>query len=241
MSSSGRHLHGQAEEARESGEFLKALELTDQATVAYQEEGNVAGMAEVQASRFITLKHLYQSTGDRNYLLLSKYAALSGVEIARQSGIPEALGIPLFNLGKALEPLEELPEAIEAYREAIEALEQHPPFKENLEATILDIKGHLYACEYKNGDTSAAERAEQALEELEKVFADLPPQGNDAFGPSYLKNVWISGAHMRLAFILREDQPEKAREHLEAAKKIIDSDQRLKLRLGQWEKLAEMF
>ncbi len=239
MSSHAKQLHSQAEEARESGNLLKALELTDQATVAYQEERDIAGMAEIQASRFSTLKHLYQTTGDRNYLILAKHAAQSGVDIARADGQSAALGIPLFNLGKALEPLEEYSEAIQAYQQSIEALEANPDSRPNLEATVLDIKGHLYACQYKNGDKSAGGRAEQTLLDLEKAFEGI--EEDQGFGLSYLRNVWVSGAHMRLALILKDDQPEKAREHLEAARKIIDADERMVLRRGQLKQLGDVF
>lgn len=221
-----RNVHAKAEVARESGDFLLALKLTDEATIAYQEENDISGLAEIQASRFITLKHLFQKTGDKNYLILAKHAALSGVEIAETSGNPAALAIPYLNLGEAYAQLEGWQEAVKAYTTAVEHFTQSPPPTNNRPAVLLNVKSHLHQAEYKVGDKSALERAENLIPELEKQEED-----------SYNKNVWLSGAHMRIAEMIMGDNKENAQNHLEAAKKIIDSDERLVLRKEQWEKL----
>ena len=41
--------------------------------------------------------------------------------------------------------------------------------------------------------------------------------------------------------VLKENDPQKAKEHLQKAKEIIDANPDLKLRKAQWEKLAENF
>lgn len=230
MDSAARQLHAQAEEARESGDFLKALEYTDKAMILYQQDGDQAGFAEVLASRFLTLRHLYEKTGDRNFLLLAKHDAMAAVEIARESGDKTSLAVPLFNLAKAQDTLGELQEAVKTYHEAVENISNNPPATYNRPAVIADFNTHLAICEYKTGDKTALERVEQALADLEQAEED-----------SYNKNVWLSGGEMRIAEILHEDNPEKAKEHLQKAKEIIDADSRLKLRLAQWEKLAATF
>ena len=103
---------------------------------------------------------------------------------------------------------------------------------------MADFKVHLATCEYKQsfstnkaGDESALERAEAALADLES-HPDIE---------GYNQHVWVSGGHMRIAEMLREVNPVKAKEHLQKAKDIIDSDQRLTIRLSQWQKLAEKF
>lgn len=231
MEYGARAIHHQAEQARETGDFVEALELTDQATIAYQEEGNLAGFAEIQASRFLTLRHLFEETGHRGFLILAKYAAMASVELAQESDAKEALAIPLFNLAKAQETLGELPEAVKSYQEALDNLTNNPPPTHSRPAVIGDFKVHLATCEYKAGDKSALGRAEAALTELKSV--DEISQ--------YNKDVWVSGGHMRIAEMLREDDPQKAREHLGLAKTVIDANPDLKLRLKQWEKLAETF
>lgn len=226
----GRDLHNQAEIKRESGDFLKALELTDQATVAYQEEGDLLGLAEIQASRFITLKHLFQKTQEKSFLILAKHAALSSVEIAKESKDPKALAIPYLNLGEAFAQLEEWEKAVEAYKESIEHFEKNPPPFNDRPAVLLNIKSHLTQAEYKAGDKSSLQRAEAVAEELR----------NTEEISSYNKNVWLSGAHGRIAEMVYKEDKEKALEHLRKAKEIIDSDERLVLRREQWEKLNKL-
>ncbi|MDP2628316.1 MAG: hypothetical protein Q8P15_00265 [Nanoarchaeota archaeon] len=230
MGSQGRQLHNQAEMTREKGDFLKALELSDQAMIKYQEENNVSGFAEIQASRFLTLRHLFEKTNDQNYLILAKHSALSAVEIAQKSGNKESLAIPLFNLAKAQETLGELSEAVSSYKEAVENMTNNPPQDQNRPAVLLDMKIHLDTAEYENGDKTALESAEKDLAELEK-----------AEEMDYNKHVWTSGGYMRIADMLRKDNFEKAKQHLQKAKEIIDADPELILRKKQWQKLSEKF
>ena len=230
MDSNGRKLHSQAEQARESGDFERALVLTDQAMIAYQKANDDLGLAEVQASRFITFKHLFQTTGNKGYEILMRMAAESSVEIARLSRIPEALALPLFNLGKAYQEMQMYKEAVLVLEKAVKEITTHPPKMHNRPAVVADIRGHLYYCQYKSGDKTALDRAQQALSDLES-----------ADEIKYNKDVWLSGGHMRIAEMLRGDNPAKAREHLEKAKKIIDANPDLKLRKGQFDKLAAIF
>src|SRR3989344_6279272 len=116
----GRRLHGLAEDARESGRLLEALEFTDQATLAYQKDNDLLGLAEVQSSRQSTFKHLYRATNDKIFLILEKHAAESAVDVAEKSGIKEALGIPYHNLGKYYFEEQDYEKAAEAFNKAIE-------------------------------------------------------------------------------------------------------------------------
>lgn len=231
MESEGKRMHSQAEEARESGNFGEALKLTDQAMLAYQATGDKVGFAEVQSSRFLALRHLYENTGDRDFLILAKHSAIASVELAQASGNKEALAVPLFNLAKSHETLGELHEAVTTYQQAVDNIINNPPQTHNRSAIIADFKIHLATCEYKVGDKRALQRVQDSLSELE--IADEVSK--------YNKDVWISGGHMRIAEILRDDEPEKAKEHLQKAKAVIDSNPDLKLRLRQWEKLAQTF
>lgn len=221
-------MHALAEEAREAGKFLEALEYTDQATLAYQNDGDLMGLAEAQSSRQSTFEHLYRSTGDAVFLILEKHAAKATVEIAEKSGIPEALGIPYHNLGKYYAEVKDWAKAAEYFKKAVENLKQYPSNPHSRQSIIADIAGHQYAAEYHVGDKSALDRAIQALDDLEKA--------SDA-GSSYNKNVWLSGAHLRIAEMVAKDNPELAQKHFSEAKKIIDSDPRQILRRSQLVKL----
>ena len=232
MESKARQIHGQAEHAREGGDFLDSLKFTDEATVLYQQENDGLGFAEVQASRFLTYKHLHEQTGYKGYLVLAKFAAQASVETAEMSGIDSAKSLPYFNLAKAHQLLDELPAAIENFKKSIELMDKFPSEKhQSFKGLIIaDMSSHLAFAEYKNGDKTALDRMLQAISSLDSED-----------GPTYQKDVWRSGAHMRTAEMLKQDDLEKAEEHLQKAKEIIDTNPDLKLRLGQWEKLAKSF
>lgn len=232
MDPQGRKLHGLAAQAREEGDSVKALSLYHSALDAYQKENDSIGFAETLADECISLRHLYEKTADRKWLILAKHTAEASVEIAKNSRKPEALAVPLFNLAKVQQALGELTGAIENYREAIKNIESNPPENHaNRPAIVADYKIHMAGCEYKAGDKSALGRMENDLKELENA-EELS---------DYNKHVWLSGAHMRIAEILMPDNPERAKEHLQKAKEIIDADPQLKIRKEQWEKLAEKF
>lgn len=234
MVSEGRRIHGLAAQARERGESIESLKMDIDAMNAYQREGDQLGFAEIQAEMFLTLRHLFEKTEDQGYLILAKHAAMASVELAERSGNKSALAIPYFNLAKAQETLGEFSVAVENYKKALENLKNNPPEAHQTEgrtAMMADFKVHLSVCEYKAGDESALKRVDAALAELE--------QGTEI--ADYNKHVWLSGGHMKIAEILREDNPEKAKEHLQKAKEIIDTDERLTLRKQQWEKLSQSF
>ncbi len=225
-SASGRALHAKAEVARESGKFLDALKYTDEASLAYQKDGDYLGLAEVQSSRQSTFKHLYRKTGDKYYLILEKHSAQASVEVAEKSKIKEALAIPYHNLGKYYQEAKEYEKAAEYFKKAVKHFTSYPPKRHNRPAVIADICGHLSAAEYLGGDKTALARALKALEDLKISKED-----------SYNKNVWLSGAHLRIAEMLMIDSPKLAKLHLIEAEKIIKSDKRLVLRKNQ---LAEL-
>lgn len=226
--SEGRKIHAQALESQEGGNFQRALEQTDAAMIAYQRDGDSLGFSEIQAMRFLTLKHLFDKTGDRWFLILAKYSAMAGVELAEISGNSDALAIPLFNLAKVFDTLEEYPQAIETFKRAIDNMVNNPPDKQQRPAVIADMRNHLAVCEYKAGDMGGLERAEQAVDEIKMTDDD-----------SYSKNVWISGGYMRMAEAINLSNEDLAMNLMSKAKNIIDSDKRLVLRLEQWERLKD--
>jgi tetratricopeptide (TPR) repeat protein len=224
-----RDIHEKATVVCESGESLEALKLCDEATVLYEQENDLLGMAEIQAQRFIIFKHLYQKTGNRAYIVLALSSSQTSVEIAQLSEDTHGLCLPYMNLGEAYALDENWEQAVAAYRKAVEWFEKAPPPHHNRESVLLNIKDHLYTAEYKTGDKSALGRAENLIPELEATDED-----------SYNKNVWLSGAHGRIAEMIYKEDLKKALEHLQKAKEIIDSDERLVLRKMQWEKLNKL-
>ncbi len=226
----GRAVHGQAAHAREDDKHLEALKLYDEAILAYQEDKDILGLAEVFADRSIVYRHLYDETNDKNFLIIAKYEMLASVEMVEEGRNKEATVLPYFNLAKVYESLGQLNEAKEFYQKTVNGMTNNPPSMHNRPAVLADMKIHLATCEYKTGDKSALDRALQALADLE--IADEV---------KYNKDVWLSGGHMKIAEVIRADNTEKAEDHLQKAKEIIDSNPDLKLRKAQWENLAASF
>ncbi len=223
----GRQIHGKAEQTREDSDFLGALKLIDEATIVYSQDQDFLGMSEIQGSRFLTLRHLYEKTGDENFLVLAKYSAQAAVEIAEKSKILEALSMPLFNLAKAQETLGDIASAVQNYQRAIDAKEANPGEFHNRVGVMADMKGHLAIAQYKSGDTSAEAKALEAANELETSDE-----------PKYNKDVWMSGIYMKLGETMYTADPTKAIEYLKKAKQIIDANSELKLRAEQLKKVT---
>lgn len=226
--SDGRRIHGLADQAREEERYANALELADEAAIAYDSMGDTAGHAEVLSSKFLTLRQMYELHGEETFLSEAVEIIQQSITIAKESGDNTALAIPLFNLAKAQETQGDLPNAVKSYKEAVENLATHPSEFDNLQAVAADFKVHMTTCEYKAGNKSVLPLAEKALHELEET----------EYPDAYTKDVWVSGGYMRMADMLREDDPEKAQASLQKAKEIIDANPKLVIRARQWEKLA---
>ncbi len=223
-----KYFHVQAEQARERGDYEQALVLTDQALIAYQQDGDLTGMAEIQSSRQRVFKHLYRSTKDEAYLVLEEHTAQSALEIAQSSSNPHALAIPLHLMGSFFAQKKEYAQAAEYFKQAVENLTTYTDNPHSRPAVIADFAGHQFWAEYLAGDTSALDRALIALEQLKNTEED-----------SYNKAVWISGAHLRLAEMLMHENLEEAKKHLAHAREIIEADSRLLLRKEQLDELSQ--
>lgn len=228
--SPGRKLHQQALESQERGELDKSLELSEQAVKAYEKDRDDLGAAEIQALRFLTFRHKYDQTNDRSFLEKAVESAQKGVGIAKDSGQTQALAIPLFNLAKAYETLGENQKAVSTFKEALALITNNPPEIHNRPAVVADFKCHLATAELRTGEGSLP-KAEESIKELETA----------AGASDYERAVWVSGAHMRIAEILKNTDLQTAREHLAKAKEIIDQNPELTIRLDQWKKIAELF
>ncbi len=231
MDSKGRKLHAKAAQEREKGNFSKSLDFNDKALFAYDTDNDPLGFAEGIACRSITLRVYANLHDNRRILTLAKYEMMAAVAIAKESGKKESLAMPLYNLAKLQEDLGELQDAVHTYKQAVDNMENNPPERHKNPSVLADMQAHMTTCEYKAGDKTALERAKKALSVLEE--AEEPN--------AYNKDVWITGGYMKIADVLRKDDPKKAREYLQKAKQIIDANPDLELRKKQWEKLNASF
>lgn len=220
-------LHKQAEQARESGDFLGTHHLADQAFAAYLAEGKKGQAADALDTKVITYRHQFQETDDQAFLIIAKHTAMAAIEIAESTGDPTALALPHIRMGMVYEDMNNWQSASEHYQKAVEHMEKHPPEVHHLPSVLADMKVHLAVAQYRAGNASALGKAEQAVK-------DLAGSGNPN---RYSHDVWHAGGHMRLAKALKETDPDKAKGHLAKAKKIIDANPNLALRKKQLAKL----
>ena len=226
-----KQLHTKALELREQGKFSESIAVNDEALLAATQEGNVGEYAANIACLALTRKVRAGLKKNPWELHLAEGELQAAVNLVKEHGKPEDIAVPLYQLAQIKEDLGKFSEAVATYKEALQHFEQHPPESHNRPSVIADVKVHMTACEYKAGDKIALDRLHKALADLEA--SDEPD--------SYAKHVWISGGYMRLATILRTDQPDDARLYLARAKETIDADDRLVVRKQQWEQLAATF
>lgn len=228
--SKARQLHAQSLKLREGKMFLKSIQTGEEALFEYAKEKDVLGFAELLTMQAKTFVHAYTYSQFRPYLLLAKQTAKAAVDIAEKYGDESSRALPSFALGEVSTEEGDFHLAVESYKKAVSILETNPPKNHDRKSVLANFKIHLATAQYALGDTSALLRAEETLKELKKA--------SDA--TDYEKHVWISGAHMRIANMLKNDDLGKAKEHLQKAKEIIDNDPDLVIRKEQWEKLAQM-
>jgi len=227
-SQKGRELHQMAVEAVEfNQDFISALNLINEAQDAYVSSEDCFGASEVQGYRSLVYRHLHDKSRDRAYLILAKEAASSVVELAKLTDDESALALPHRDLGQAYAELEDWTQAVDNLEKSLKIFEQNPPERHNKDSVRAEVKGRLAFAVYKNGDK---ERGRQLFGEAVEVLQGTPRD--------YETDVWLSGVHMGAAEALASDDKEGAKEHLNKAKEIIDSDEKLEIRREQWKELS---
>jgi len=224
---SGKEIHTQVGHLREAGKFDESIKLAEEAKKAYQEEGDMVGLSDLYGD--ISLSYRHKKDFDK-----AEAAALEGIKIAEDNNLGGNRARPYFNLAKVREDKGEFANAVSTYKKSIEIFKTQNPTIHNRSGVLADMNIHLFTCEYKAGDKTSLDRALKAIKDLEN--------SNEQTISKYNYDVWLSGAHMKIAENLRNDDPEKAKKHLNIAKEIIfSSDQDLRIRKKQWEELNASF
>lgn len=220
--SSPQTTHLQAESAREhEKDFTKALSLIDASFDSYLQSGDIYGAAEALCSRVLTLRHCAdqhpeQPTYRTAYLTQALHTALASVEIATKHTVSTA--IPYQNLGKIQQLLGQHDNAVQSFQKALEAQQNNPHPTQNRPGVLANFQELLASAQLSLGDTSALQRAEDALRDLEASDED-----------DYNKAVWLLNGHARIARACRTFDVETARKHYQAAKTLLASRNDLEL------------
>jgi tetratricopeptide (TPR) repeat protein len=213
-------LQKQADVLREEGQSLKAIDVYNQAIVRYQEDKDYANMIGALTGRLLSWKHLFYKTEDKIYAIFVKKEAEAMLEIAKEHQLLDRIYLIHFLNGTSAILLKDYPVAEKEFGQAVEL---YP----NDNAEKGDWIAHLGEAIYRNGRKEEGKKLIlQGVQIIEEKSSQID---------SFIFNVWVSGAYLRLAKLLKPDNLEESQIFLSKAKKIIDSDDRLVIRKQQLE------
>ncbi len=223
---SGLRWHQLSEEAREQDKHPEALKFIEEAIVNYQQEKNYEGLSQALQSRFLIYKHLFLLTKDNVFAFMGQKDSQTSLWISQKYNLQKTIGSCYFRLGEAAMLFEKYKEAVEQYQKAINNFY-------GFKAEKGDYRYHLGEALYRSGEKKEGkEKMLQGLQEIQKNKKGVDP---------FLIHVWESGCHSRLAELIKDDEPEEAKKHLQQAEKIANSDEKLIIRRRQIKELAKNF
>lgn len=223
---SSSELHKKADQAREEDRFNDALKLIEEAIKDYKKEKNYEGLSRAFQSRVLIYKHLFLLSNNQKYLsLASKDAGLS-LSITKKHSLNKVISSCYFRIGEVSMLTRDYKKAIENYQQAL-------TFYNGTTAEKGDYRYHLGEAFYRSVEKEKGkEIVLQGLREIQDNSSEVDP---------FLMHVWESGCYMRLADLLRDDEPEKAKEYLLRARRIAESDEKLIIRRRQIKELEVRF
>lgn len=222
----GRDLIAKANQLREADNLLESLQTIEEALVILDKESSFQGFADALQVRVLTYKHLFYLSKNNLFALLAQKDAKASLQIAQEHSLNDFIYTCYFRLGEVFMLTNDYQKAAQNYQQALE----------NFKATDCekgDYTYHLGEALYLSGDK---EKGKKKLFEGLKLIQD-----NSSQVDPFLAHVWESGAHMRIADLLKDVEPEVAEDHLQQAKQIIDSDPKLIIRKRQWEELVKKY
>lgn len=217
-------LHNDAEIAREQEEYDDALNKVKQAILEYKKTKNYMGLVAGIQTRCLVYKHLFLLSKKGIYLKLAKADIKEGLSIVKKYKLPNMLSSCYFRLGELAMLVNDYTDAIKNYQKAINNYI-------GTECEKGDYQYHLGEALYKNGERESGKN--ELFKGLRKI------QENKSEVNCFLSNVWESGCYLKLANLLKDNEPDESEKYLKSAKKIIDSDQRLVIRKRQLKELEK--
>jgi tetratricopeptide (TPR) repeat protein len=223
---SASEAHRMSEEFRENDKHEEALQAIEIALVQYQKEKNYLGFAKALQSRVLIYKHLFFLTNDIVFAILARNDAKASLQISQDHKLKDVLSSCYFRLGEVANLFKEYGEAVKNFQKSLEVY-----VGTNTERG--DFRYHLGEAIYRNSEKEKGiQTMLEGLSEIQKYRSEVDP---------FLANVWESGCYMKLAELLKEDDPVKAREYLSKAQGIVDADDKLVIRKRQVAELAKNF
>lgn len=224
---SAKEMHQQADIFREEGETLEALNLYTHALILFQKEQDYKGVLGVLCDRLISWQHLFSHEEDRIYAIFAKNEAEAMRIIAQEHNIQDRNYLIHFLFGKSYMPLKNFEQAECEFKQALDLY----PY-DNAEKG--DWLAHLGEAMCRNGKPEEGEAF--ILEGIHQIHAHQNEED------SYRIHVWTSGAYLRLAKILIDDQKiEEAQICFAKAEEIILNDPRLIVRKQHLEAVQKKF
>jgi tetratricopeptide (TPR) repeat protein len=220
FATNGIALQKEADLLREEGKSLKAIDVYNQAIVLYQQEKDYSNMMGALTGRLLSWKHLFYKTEDKIYAIFVKKETEGMLEIAKEHHLLNRLYLIHFLNGTSAILLKDYSSAEIEFKNAVEL---YP--LENAEKG--DWIAHLGDAMYRNGKK---EEGKKMILQGVSLIKERSSQID-----SFLFNVWVSGAYLRLAKLLKTDNLEESQSFLNQAKEIIESDPRLVIRKQQLE------
>ena len=209
------NLHQQAAQLRESGQSLEALALYEKALIAYLQESELSLRINVLLEKNIVLKHLWHQTPLPEYLDLAENNLDVALQWADQHQADVEQQALLFFSAADISLLRtDFSDAINLYQKALKTLPQNHAFS-----------GQFL---YHLGFAQALDDQEIGLQNLLLGKNRIEKQNNLE---SYTKEVWLSGAWLRIALIyLKGGKIAQAQSALDQATTIIEQNDQLSLR-----------
>lgn len=211
-------LSAHADFLREDGQSLLAIDTYNYAIVQFQEQKEYDKMIGALTGRLLCWKHLFYKTQAKVYAIFVQKEAEGMLEIAKTYHVTNRMHLIHFLNATAALLFEDYVTAQKEYESALAA---YPTDS----AEVGDWTAHLGEAMYRNGKK---EEGKQKILEGVKIIEERSSQID-----SFLRNVWVSGAYLRLAKLLRNDDPAESQKYLKMAQEIIDGDPRLVIRKQQ--------
>ncbi|OGM11098.1 hypothetical protein A2W13_02830 [Candidatus Woesebacteria bacterium RBG_16_36_11] len=220
----GSDIHNKGASLREEDKHLDALGYLTLSLFFLQQEGNYSELVDALKDRCLTWKHLFLTLKDKSYSILARKDAESMLAITEEFNLIDRYHTSYFRLGEIDMLDEDYPNAIKNYQKALETYTGTLSEKG-------DYRYHLGEAKYRKGDKKEGKGLIlKGLEEIRKGAKELDP---------FLIHVWESGVHMRLAELLRKDEPKESKLHLQKAQEIANSDEKLVIRRRQIKELTK--